>query len=263
MGYNFLSRTYKFKKEYIMVYKLVTFNIRIDLPTDGKNRFKKRLPAIKKFFTEENIDIICIQELTRKMLIRLLFHLRNYEYCGKFRGSKRSNESNLIFFKKDKFELIETKTLWLSDTPDIPKSRYAVDQSQFPRIITSVKLKTKDNKILNVYNTHFDHQGTQARILSSKQILNYANMDEPVILVGDFNSNPDDEPIKIINKHLTDITTHIPVTFHHFGSGKINTKIDYIFVNNYIKHQNVKIIESKIKGMHLSDHHPIYMEFKI
>jgi len=188
-------------------------------------------------------------------------YLKEYKHCGRFRGGKRINESNLIFFKKDKFKLIDSKTLWLSNTPEIPRSKYEEDQSKFPRIITIAKLETKDGKIINVFNTHFDHQGKKARILSSKQIVNYIKIDEPVILTGDLNSNPEDEPIKIISKHLTDITSHIPITFHHFGSGKINTKIDYIFVNDHIKYQNVKIIESKIKGMYLSDHHPIYTEF--
>lgn len=249
-----------------MKYTLMTYNIRIDVKSDGKHRFKRRLSLILKTLKKLDVDIICFQEITRKMFKKIYPHLKDYNYVGKYRDSTIFGEANFILYKKNLFTLVDTQTLWLSDTPLKPNTRYHSDQSILPRIITKAKLKTNDNKILNVFNTHFDYLGVQSRISSSKQISSYINEvkgKEPLILVGDFNASPNEETIQIINSQLIDITNDIDYTFHNFYKNDVRTKIDYIFVNNLVKYDNVNVIMSDVDDSYLSDHHPIYTEFEI
>ena len=86
-----------------------------------------------------------------------------------------------------------------------------------PRICTYglfINKKTKEK--LYVYNAHFDHIGNQSRIMSAKLILqkiteiNVTNC--PIVLMGDFNSEPTNEPMKILSasvwyKNICDFVT--------------------------------------------------------
>ena len=54
----------------------------------------------------------------------------------------------------------------------------------------------------NIFNTHYDHRGVEARRKSSQLIVdkmkNYN--DYPSFLCGDFNTEPNDEPYHILTK---------------------------------------------------------------
>lgn len=249
-----------------MKYTIMTFNIRIDVITDGKHRFSKRLPLILDTLEKLNLDIICFQEITRKMYKKLTPLLEKYDVVGEYRDDEIFGEANFIFIKKNKFKIVNHETRWLSPTPLIPKTRYKGDQSILPRIITSVRLQTLDNKYFNVFNTHFDHEGINSRLESAKQIsqqINEIKDIEPLILTGDFNAKPNENSIKILTQSLIDTTSNILHTFHQYGKDNSNNKIDYIFVNKMIKYLPTQIIISHQKGHYLSDHHPILMNFEI
>ena len=248
-----------------MTYKLLTFNIRYDNRFDGKNRFTNRLPIIFETLNELDPDIICFQEVTRRMFEKLEPLLQKYNYTGEYRDNTKAGEANFILTKKDKFELLDSKTLWLSPTPNVPGSKYPGDQSILPRVITKARYKTRDNKIINIFNTHFDYLGKNSRLNSANQIVEYIKKitDEPLILTGDFNDYPDSEPIKIISNHLKDLTINIPVSFHQFNESKTGVKIDYIFINQLVHSSEGEIVEYKDKTKFLSDHHPILINFSI
>ena len=63
-------------------------------------------------------------------------------------------------------------------------------------------------KMVWVFNAHFDHVGEIARKKSSelilKKIKEVNTQSLPVVLMGDFNSNPDSDPIKIFKNNLQD-----------------------------------------------------------
>ena len=248
-----------------MTYKLLTYNIRYDNRFDGQNRFTNRLPIIFETLNELDPDIICFQEVTRRMFEKLEPLLLKYNYTGEYRDETKAGEANFILTKKDKFELLESKTLWLSPNPDVPGSRYPGDQSNLPRVITKARYKTSDNKVINIFNTHFDYLGKQSRLNSANQIIDYIKKitDEPLILTGDFNDYPTSEPIKIISNHLNDLTINIPVSFHEFNKNRTGVKIDYIFINHLVNSGDGKIVEYHDQSKFLSDHHPILISFNI
>ena len=95
-----------------------------------------------------------------------------------------------------------------------------------------------------VFNAHFDHVGATARKKSSELILKKikeVNADSfPVILMGDFNSSPKSDPVKIFKNDLQDALEISPTalrgpkgTFNGFNiRHPLDNRIDYIFVKN-------------------------------
>lgn len=251
--------------------RIITFNMRVDSPIDGRNAFSKRKNDINAFLKERRPDILCCQELTPAMAAELMPQLPGYYFIGSGREADFSGEQCSIAYRSDLFRLVRAETFWLSDTPEQEGSRYKY-QSRHPRICTVLWLaaaagKSK-GKLLRVYNTHLDHEDEYARIQGISLILRHMEEPEnrpglPTILTGDFNAYPGSEPIRIVEQtvrpRLLDITKDISYTFH--GYGKRRDKIDYIFADK-LTAQSLKSVdicrgEKEKDGLYLSDHYPV------
>ena len=246
--------------------KVMTFNLRVEVFEDGNNSFSNRKDRVLSVIKDHNPDIIGFQEATESMKKWLNVVLNDYIVVGCGRDKHYGGESTPIAYKKDKFDLIELTNFWLSNTPSVPASTYGLDQSGCPRIVTSTILRNKDtNKRFLYINTHLDHVGRQARLLSSKQLINFIKEKEiPCVLTGDFNALPNSPEIKEITNYLNDLTVNIKGTFHEFGKLDKPTKIDYIFTNLNADIQETYIIgEKPIDGVYVSDHHQICGYFEI
>lgn len=80
----------------------------------------------------------------------------------------------------------------------------------------------------------------------------------PVILMGDFNTTPDDKVLKPIQERLKDTDDFNPVKNHGtYPSDKPNEKIDYIFYRDLVCKRTETIEEI------FSDHLPIIAEFEL
>ena len=94
-----------------------------------------------------------------------------------------------VFFKKERFELLEMGQFWLSETPNVPASESW--NVSLPRMVTWVRMKDKKiGKEFYFLDTHFAHRGQdeQARTESAKVIAAFiqklpANL--PLLLTGD------------------------------------------------------------------------------
>lgn len=257
--------------------KVITFNVRIDSPVDGRNAFSKRKDGINAFLKERQPDILCCQELTPRMAAELVPQLTGYYLIGSGREADFSGEQCSIAYKSDRFRLVRAETFWLSDTPGKAGSRYPY-QSRHPRICTVLWLAFTEGKsrgkLLRVYNTHLDHEEEYARIKGISLILQH--MEDfrngpglPTLLTGDFNARPGSEPLRIIEQtvrpQLSDITKGIDCTFHEYG--KKRDKIDYIFADRHTA-ESVKSVaichgEKENEGLYLSDHYPVEALFDV
>jgi endonuclease/exonuclease/phosphatase family metal-dependent hydrolase len=130
----------------------------------------------------------------------------------------------------------------------------------------------RSKQLLWVFNTHFDHVGATARLESAKLIIEKINQlnkgkNYPVVLVGDFNSRPDEAPAQYIIanlKNTRDVSSepgYGPVeTFNAFQFDKIPDRcIDYIFINNTskLKVQKFATLTDSYEKKYPSDHFPI------
>ena len=109
-----------------------------------------------------------------------------YASVGEMNDPKGQKWRNAIFYKKDKFELIETKTRWLTKTPDMRSK--SVHSSQF-RVMTYAVLKDKETgKIFAHANTHLGFNAEEKPDHWKYLIKLLGEIEYPLVLTGDFNS---------------------------------------------------------------------------
>jgi endonuclease/exonuclease/phosphatase family metal-dependent hydrolase len=152
-------------------------------------------------------------------------------------------------------------TFWLSPTPYVPGSRYP-EQSICPRTCTEVVLQElASGKVFRMLNTHFDHEGSLARLLAAKQVLARLSSEEffpdaPVVFVGDLNAEPDSPEMQLMCQYLRNLTEDIGITFHNFGGANACT-IDYIYLKGAIEGTAPRKWDECRNGVYLSDHYPV------
>lgn len=248
--------------------KVCTFNIKFDNPSDGVHQWDNRKEHIVNFVKMEDIDVMGMQEVLHSQIEYLEQNLSDYHRVGVGRDDGMSEgEYSPIFFKKERYQLIESNTFWLS--PDTNKPGKGWDAA-LPRICTWVKLYDRESKDTILYlNTHFDHVGVQARqnsvdvIIKAIEELNHTGK---VVLMGDFNLEPDTEPIqKIVQSGFTD-SFEAPLklgpkgTYNAFQiTGDFTRRIDFIFLKN-AEATSYKTNSMVIDHTFLSDHFPVVIE---
>lgn len=255
--------------------KVMSYNIRLDIQSDGENQWSKR----KEFLTDQvkfyNPDFMGIQEALPQQMVYMDSTLTAYSFIGKGRDDGQSKgEHSAIFYNSEKFKLLEENTFWLSETPEKPSKGW---DAAYNRVCTyGLFQDKKTKKKIWVFNTHFDHVGNTARAESSKLILERiqkANKDNlPVILTGDFNLEPETTPIKLIREKLDDakrVCTGIVFgpegTFNAFEFNKpVTTWIDYIFINKKgMEVTKFAVLSDSKNCRYPSDHLPVYAEIKL
>lgn len=249
----------------------MSYNIRLDLASDGENRWDLRKEKVAGLMNYFEADFIGAQEVLHHQLTYLLQNLNGYTSIGVARDDGRTaGEYSNIFYKKDKFTLVQQSTFWLSPTPDVPSKGW---DAALNRVCTYGLFKSRKSKQLFwVFNTHFDHVGKTARLESAKLIMSKINelnrsKNYPVIVIGDFNSRPDEPPAQYLMsvlKNTRDISkqpAYGPAyTWNAFQFDKVPIgTIDYIFINDSPKLtvQKFITITDSYDKKYPSDHFPI------
>ena len=254
--------------------KVMTYNIRLDVAVDGENDWSHR----KEFFTSQiqfyEPDVFGIQEATPNQVIDISNALSQYNHIGIGREGVGKGESSNIFYKKERFSVTNETTFWLSETPnEISKGWDAACN----RVCTFALFEDlKSNKSFWVFNTHLDHIGEVARtkgielILSKIEAVNIQKL--PVIFMGDFNSEPNENRILELKKIMNDsreLSVEKPFgpfgTFNNFEYNEPATKqIDYIFLskNSFFIINKYAVLTDSKNLRFPSDHFPVYIEIK-
>lgn len=244
--------------------KVMTYNIRLDVASDGVNQWSNRKEKLPALIQKYDPDLVGLQEVLHHQLMDILKALPQYAYIGVGRDDgKEKGEYSAILYRKDRFELKWQKTTWLSEKPDEPGSKSW--DAAITRVLTRGGFRDlKTDKQFVYFNTHFDHIGKEARKNSASIIVEAVKMestDLPVIVTGDFNSQPTEEPYKIVSGFITDSRTGEQGTFCSF---KVNsqpcTLIDYIFYKDF-KKSDYKVINDNNGTYYPSDHLPVMTSF--
>jgi endonuclease/exonuclease/phosphatase family metal-dependent hydrolase len=247
---------------------VMTFNIRYDNPSDGGNRWDLRKDAVVALIEEHEPDILGIQEGLHRQVAYLDDRLLQYEFIGVGRDDgEASGEYCAIFYRKDRFTMMDTRTFWLSETPDNISVGW---DASMKRIVTYGAFRDLGSgDTLHFFNAHFDHRGALAREHSARLILNLIQeqrlADQKVAVMGDFNALPDKEPIRILKTELDDSfeiseNGHIgPAgTFNGFDAdATVERRIDYIFSRNFRVIEHHHIDSRRGNGLYPSDHLPV------
>lgn len=221
---------------------VMTYNIKFATENDGENSWSKRKDHLTNQMKFYHPDIMGVQEALHGQLEHIKDNVANYQYVGAARDDgKTKGEYSAVFYNTTKFELLEENTFWLSESPNTPSKGW---DASYPRVCTWVKLKEKESgRQFFIFNTHFDHEGVEAREKSANLILgkiteiNKGNL--PVILMGDLNLEPDTEPIKKIAEQMNDSKEGAKIvsfgpegTFNGYKFKEpVERRIDYIFTS--------------------------------
>lgn len=255
--------------------KIMTYNIRLDVESDGENDWTHR----KDFFNGQlqfyAPDIFGVQEAKPNQVLDIAAALPQYAYVGIGREGVGKGESSNIFYIKDKFKEVQSGTFWLSQTPDSISIGW---DAACNRVCTYVLLKNKQsNKLIWVFNTHLDHIGEQARtkglelILTKIEKLNSNKY--PVVLMGDFNSEPETDRIIALKNKMNDskmISKEKPFgpygTFNNFKYNEVSKLlIDYIFLSkgDAITVNKYGVLSDAKDLKYPSDHFPVLIEISL
>jgi len=253
---------------------VMTFNIRLNVKSDSSNAWPYRKDYVASQIKFHNVHILGVQEALHEQMMDLSLSLSQCKFTGVARDDGKSKgEYSAIFYDTVRLKLLESSTFWLSLTPEVPGSKSW--DAAITRIVTWAKFKDANSKkTFYVFNTHFDHIGKEARRESAKllkQKVKDIAGNNPVIITGDFNSKPSDDPIKIlvdtndkdwfIDTKAVSLTPHYGPhgTFNAFTSKETdNEPIDFIFIKGKWKVLQHATLSQTWGGRFSSDHFPVF-----
>ena len=254
---------------------VMTFNMRYDNPEDGQNNWRFRRERIAGVIKAQEVDVLGTQELLSNQFDDLSGLLTGYQGVGVGRlDGAESGEYCAVFFRKDRFTLLDSGTFWLSETPEVVGSLGWDGACE--RIATWVVLRDRDGRELFFIDTHLDHVGQVARdegvSLLMKRIETLSG-GRPVILTGDFNSEPGSSVVAHVQKDgvLRDAKaiaaqrSGTDWSFSDFGQIPEAERplLDYIFVSGDIEAVRYEVLPDTFDGGYVSDHAPVMAVVKI
>ena len=262
--------------------RVMTFNIRYGSANDGENNWDRRKEMVFGVLRQQGPDLVGLQEALRFQIDDIRAALPEYGElgCGREDG-KTKGEYSAILYRKDRLDMNDSGTFWLSDTPDVPGS--ITWGNACTRLCTWGRFVPKrSGKAFYMFNTHLDHVSQFSRDKSAILLvsrLRDRKHPDPFIVTGDLNTGEDnpvvrylkgEQPLPVANNGLS--KNPIPLvdtfrvlhpdasdvgTFHSFKGGRSNAKIDYIFAQPGARVLKAEILHDSKDNHYPSDHFPI------
>ncbi|MFB3161001.1 endonuclease/exonuclease/phosphatase family protein [Neobacillus sp. 179-J 1A1 HS] len=252
------------------ILKLMTYNIKnaADI-LPHPHSWEERKEMIKELIQLESPDLIGMQECLVNQVYDAADMLPEYDWVGLGREGGSKGEYTAIFFKKDRFKVMEYNHFWLSETPNVIGSTSW--GNSVARMVTWARfVDVKTNLQFYHMNTHLDHESSNARVKSAQLIIK--KIDEfdpnlPIIVTGDFNENINTKPYEVFltegsfsdTWNMTNLRDNEELgTFNDFRDphgGK--ERIDWILVQGNMIVESVGIVANHSNGRFPSDHYPV------
>jgi len=248
--------------------RLITYNIRFANEADAPHTWVARKPLIIEQIRRFDPDIIGFQEALHLQVLELEDALHGYSRIGVGRDDgKEAGEYSPLFYRTDRFKILKSGTLWLSETPD--KISIGWDAA-LPRIATWASMQDQyTTRKIFVINTHFDHIGQMARLNSIKLLIDFmvksGSDHDHLVLMGDFNTDPQDEPYRWLMEQKLLLDPYFEATYRSGPAGTFNAfnyehqsdRIDYIFLSPSLKAKQYMVLKESYNGILPSDHWPV------
>ncbi|MBD0256980.1 MAG: endonuclease/exonuclease/phosphatase family protein [Cytophagales bacterium] len=249
---------------------VASYNLRYHTANDGVNAWPNRKEMVKNLVRYHAFDLFGTQEGLRPQLNDLA-ELEEYAFVGKGRDDGReAGEHSAIFYRKDRFRLLQSGDFWLSQTPDRPSLGW--DATCCNRICSWARFKDlRTDREFYLFSAHFDHQGVEARRQSGKLMVEKIRQiagTAPVVFAGDLNSTPDTEQVQTLQTFLQDafqVSAAPPYgpagTFNGFkADAPLENRIDYVFVSKGIRVLKYGVLTDQLQQRYPSDHLPVVAE---
>lgn len=253
--------------------RLATYNIQY--PVMGWP--EKRIAPLIALLEEYRFDVFGVQEPYMHQIEDMMKYIgKDYDWIGSNvsgDNTDRTHHFNPIFYRRDRLELLDYNTVWLSDA--IGKPGYGARST---RLFIWAKFRDKrTNKVFFHFNGHYDHRGHEAKIASSYIVLDMikrVSKGMPAFVTADFNSDEKSEPYRVLQESpfledtMLAVSEPVNAQYQSYAEYKPVTNraangmhIDHLFYTpNAIRIKHWELIIKAHKGHYGSDHLPIFVD---
>lgn len=231
--------------------KIMSFNIqhgidylyggvKLEIMADAIKKCDPDIVGLNEVFDEGTAEAFVPQAAILSKLTGLKYH-----YFAKAIDCGNNNPYGNAFISR--YPIISAETITVPD-PD-PR---AYNDYYETRCVMKVKLENGVNVLVTHFGLNPDEQEN-----SVKTILEILPQ-EKCILMGDFNSTPDNPILAPIMEKMTDTAVKFEKPFCTFPSHAPDRKLDYILVS-----KDIEVISAEVPELIASDHRPHLAEVKI
>ena len=222
----------------------------------------ERIDRVVELILREMPDTIGVQECSEVWYEALTGRLSQYYgVVGEINDTNWQRWRNAVFYRKDRFRLVETSTQWLSPTPGTMSK--LPDTPQYRVLTTAVLEDLQTGARLTHCNTHmsFEEAVREAQFNILMQLV--GRTEGPVILTGDFNVTSSSRYYTMIQDagmhNAMDLTRHQDPANTCGASA-----IDFCFVReediNVLTHT---VLDEENRNQELSDHCPVLITYTL
>ena len=220
---------------------VMTLNMRYDNPEDGANNWRFRRERIAELIRSEAVDLLGTQEVLANQFDDLQALLPGYRAVGVGReDGARAGEFNAVFFRSDRFELLDSGHFWLAEDPSRPNKGW---DAKYVRICCWGRFFDRETRERFWFFTlHTDHKGERAQVESCRLVLDKIRTmcrGERAVLTGDFNVGETSESYAVLRDSELLADTYDLAEIKYAWTGTENgfdpdrktfRHIDYVFV---------------------------------
>ncbi len=250
--------------------RIMSFNIRC--LGVGNETWEDRIDIVSETFLKSEADSIGIQEGTPEWMATLKDTVsEKYAFVGQGRDGLNEGEYSAIFYLKDKYDVVDSGTFWLSKTPDEMSVGW---DASMRRICTWAILKNKETGFEYVHmNSHFDHIGTIAQknsaVLINERAKNFGDL--PIVFTADMNvkENSTAYNTMVTSGIFKDSKYEAPDTMDYLTYHDTKPQnheghiLDYVMINSKLSASTYRVVTAGIDGRYVSDHYPIYADLTV
>lgn len=246
------------KKRSEEVITVASLNLRLDTTLiDSSFIWSDNAMPLYELFQEKEYDLLGLQYVSSEQLKTIDSVLTSYEVAGNGGvDGKKEGVMNPLFYKRDKFDMVRTKTFWLFETPDSVESELL--NTAISHMLTWIELvDKKTQEHLFFFNTSFP-EGSDSTMLACANLLLRAvdsiSMGNNFIIAGDFGMRRGNTAYEKIVGPYESIPmcadTYVACTYEGIDFFRkitrglyINKTKDFVFVRNGMVVNNFDILE--------------------
>lgn len=253
--------------------RVMTYNIRLDTPADGDNRWDKRRPLFLSQLDLLRPGILGLQEVVPGQLGDLEAALPGYSRIGQGRDEGGRGEASPLFVSRALFAVEHSGMFWLSPTPDRPSLGW---DAAYRRVATWAHLRRRaDGARVLAIATHWDNQGAQARLeagrLLARWIAAHRAKGEAVVMLGDFNAPLAEASVQALLGPMVDArgaagnqAAGTTITFNGYDPlPKAGQTIDHVLVSAGTRVLRYHALAEQFDGRLASDHFPVIADLAL
>ena len=247
--------------------RVTSYNVRYPSKDDGENVWEKRKDILIESIRRMDPDIMGTQELFKLQGDYIVEKLPAYAWLGVSRRGNTEDEYMGVFYKKDKWRIIEAGNFWLSETPEVAGS--SSWNMSLPRMATWALFSSVNGRGRFYFvNTHMAHRredeaARQKGAMVIQEWLGKLDTFVPVILTGDFNSPVEGGTYQKMATGFADAwkiaerRSGSEGTFHGFRGTPGAARIDWIFLRGAWRVREAETVNWNDGGRFPSDHFPV------